>query len=199
MLMKNSHFASSHYSFSSYQAQVKKEGIEFKWWRKIAIWQVTTIRFHFVMGNATPSTKKQVFSTNQDALTCLRHSWIPPHDYLILRVPMCADKLIHIFRPCKVANLNHKLYNLAPLNLSNHCEIFLKSPNNTWLPVSMQFKRLFVDVFQKRIHLSAVPPPEAKTPCWWGDHAIALTAAVCSLNLNKGCVPCWPHTNNCNE
>lgn len=36
--------------------------------------------------------------------------------------------------------------------------------------------------------LSAVPPPEAKRPCWWGDQAIAFTAAVCSLNLMMGCV-----------
>ena len=43
-----------------------------------------------------------------------------------------------------------------------------------------------VAVFQKRMQRSAVPPPLASRPCWWGDHAIALTAAVWSLNLQHG-------------
>lgn len=34
----------------------------------------------------------------------------------------------------------------------------------TWLLVSTQFKWVLVVVFQKRIHLSAVPPPEARSP-----------------------------------
>lgn len=34
--------------------------------------------------------------------------------------------------------------------------------------------------------LSAVPPPEASKPCWWGDHARALTAAQWSSNISKG-------------
>jgi hypothetical protein len=34
----------------------------------------------------------------------------------------------------------------------------------TWLPVSMQLKCEFVVVFQKRIHRSAVPPPDARSP-----------------------------------
>lgn len=35
-----------------------------------------------------------------------------------------------------------------------------------------------------RMHLSAVPPPDANRPCWCGDHAMAFTAAVWSLNLS---------------
>ena len=46
------------------------------------------------------------------------------------------------------------------------------------------------------MHLSAVPPPDARSPCWCGDHAIALTAAVCSVNRNTGCCDRWFHTNN---
>jgi hypothetical protein len=34
--------------------------------------------------------------------------------------------------------------------------------------------------FQKRIFRSAVPPPEARIPRWWGDQEMALTAAVCA-------------------
>lgn len=34
--------------------------------------------------------------------------------------------------------------------------------------------------------LSAVPPPETKSPWWWGDQAIALTAALWSSNLQTG-------------
>ena len=45
-------------------------------------------------------------------------------------------------------------------------------------------------VFQNRMHRSAVPPPEHSSPCWCGDHAIAFTAAVCSLNRNTGCELC---------
>lgn len=40
--------------------------------------------------------------------------------------------------------------------------------------------------FQKRIVLSAVPPPDTSNPCWWGDHARALTAAVCFNKLAVG-------------
>jgi hypothetical protein len=28
-------------------------------------------------------------------------------------------------------------------------------------------------VFQKRMQRSAVPPPDASSPFWWGDQAIA--------------------------
>ena len=45
-----------------------------------------------------------------------------------------------------------------------------------------------VSVFQNRIHLSAVPPPEARSPWWWGDHAMALTAAKCSVKVWTGWV-----------
>lgn len=33
---------------------------------------------------------------------------------------------------------------------------------------------------------SAVPPPEASKPCWWGDQATALTAAMWSENVRTG-------------
>jgi hypothetical protein len=36
------------------------------------------------------------------------------------------------------------------------------------------------------MHLSAVPPPVARRPAWFGFHAIALTAAWCSLNFYCG-------------
>ena len=35
----------------------------------------------------------------------------------------------------------------------------------TWLPVSMQDRLLAVVVFQKRMQRSAVPPPDASSPC----------------------------------
>jgi len=57
----------------------------------------------------------------------------------------------------------------------------------TWLPVSTLFNWWPFVVFQKRIHRSAVPPPDARRPLWWGDQAMALTAAVCSVNLKAGC------------
>ena len=45
-------------------------------------------------------------------------------------------------------------------------------------------------VFQKRMQRSAVPPPEARSPFWCGDHASALTAAVWSEKRSSGEVPC---------
>jgi hypothetical protein len=36
------------------------------------------------------------------------------------------------------------------------------------------------------MHLSAVPPPVARTPDWFGFHAIAFTAALWSLNFTIG-------------
>ena len=66
----------------------------------------------------------------------------------------------------------------------------------TWLPVSMLFSWWPFVVFQKRIHLSAVPPPDARRPLWWGDQEMALTAAVCSVSLKAGCWECWFQTNS---
>ena len=56
----------------------------------------------------------------------------------------------------------------------------------TWDPTSTVFKVVPVKVFLNLIVLSAVPPPDTSNPCWWGDHAIALTAATWSLNLRTG-------------
>lgn len=67
----------------------------------------------------------------------------------------------------------------------------------TWLPVSTKFSILLFTVFQKRMHRSAVPPPDARRPCWCGDQAMALTAAVCSMSFKTGCWECWFHTNSC--
>ena len=44
-------------------------------------------------------------------------------------------------------------------------------------PVSIQLRAVLVAVFQKRMQRSAVPPPEASRPCWWGDHAMACNRA----------------------
>jgi len=52
--------------------------------------------------------------------------------------------------------------------------------------VSILFNWWPLVVFQKRIHRSAVPPPDARRPVWWGDQAMALTAAVCSVSLKAG-------------
>eukprot|EP00963_Diacronema_lutheri_P004320 scaffold324_cov326-Pavlova_lutheri.AAC.42 len=41
---------------------------------------------------------------------------------------------------------------------------------------------------------SAVPPPEASKPCWWGDHAMPFTAALCSVNRSTGAAVAAFHT-----
>ena len=58
----------------------------------------------------------------------------------------------------------------------------------TWLPVSTQCIGLQVRVFQNLMHLSAVPPPLHIVPCWWGDQAMAFTAATWSVNFTRGLV-----------
>ena len=57
-------------------------------------------------------------------------------------------------------------------------------------PVSSAERAVAVWVFQKRMQRSAVPPPEARSPFWCGDHASALTAAVWSEKRSSGEVPC---------
>ena len=55
----------------------------------------------------------------------------------------------------------------------------------TWDPVSTDLMHFFSFMFQILMHLSVDPPPVAKIDIWWGDHANAFTAALCSLNLAK--------------
>lgn len=66
----------------------------------------------------------------------------------------------------------------------------------TWEPVSVHCKGWPVRVFQKRMQRSAVPPPEANKPCWWGDQAMAFTAAKCSVYCCTGRTLEWFHTSN---
>lgn len=78
--------------------------------------------------------------------------------------------------------------------LTNSLRVLLKIKLQTWDPTSIVFTVVPFKVFLKRMVLSAVPPPEARSPCWWGDQAIALTAAVWSLNFKIGSVECEFHT-----
>ena len=54
-------------------------------------------------------------------------------------------------------------------------------------PVSTQCSCWPVVLFQKRIVLSAVPPPDTSRLWYCGDHASAFTAATWSENLCTGC------------
>ena len=56
---------------------------------------------------------------------------------------------------------------------TNSFVCLLQAKLQTWEPVSILCRGCWVKVFQNFMHRSAVPPPEAKRPCWWGDHAIA--------------------------
>jgi hypothetical protein len=49
---------------------------------------------------------------------------------------------------------------------------------HTYDPVSIELIGLNLIVSQNLMHLSAVPPPVARTPDWFGFHAIAFTAAL---------------------
>lgn len=66
----------------------------------------------------------------------------------------------------------------------------------TWEPVSVHCRGWPVSVFQKRMQRSAVPPPEASRPCWWGDQAMAFTAAKCSVYCCTGRTLEWFHTSS---
>lgn len=57
-----------------------------------------------------------------------------------------------------------------------------------WEPVSSEHIISPVKMLRILIIRSAVPPPVAKSPCWCGDHAKALTAALWSLKL----LIAWP-------
>ena len=63
----------------------------------------------------------------------------------------------------------------------------------TWEPTFRQLVYSPETVFQNLIVRSAVPPPETKSPCWWGDHANAFTAALCFIKLKTGAVECMFH------
>jgi len=70
---------------------------------------------------------------------------------------------------------------LYPCVLTNSFEFFDHWRLHTWLPVSISLIHCPFMEFQKRILRSAVPPPDARMPRWWGDQDIAFTAAVCAL------------------
>lgn len=67
----------------------------------------------------------------------------------------------------------------------------LKSKLQTYDPVSIEFSSNIYYVFQNLMHLSAVPPPLTRRPCWWGDHEIAFTAAKWLPNLPTGSKLLW--------
>ena len=65
--------------------------------------------------------------------------------------------------------------------------LLLKAKLQIWEPVSLSHSNYPVSTFRIFIIRSAVPPPVARRPCWWGDHARALTAARWSVNLLSNC------------
>lgn len=85
----------------------------------------------------------------------------------------------------------------APLTSSLAC--LDQARLHTWEPVSMHCSGCPVSVFQKRMQRSAVPPPDASSPCWWGDQAMALTAARCSVYCCTGLRLEWFHTSSCGD
>ena len=81
-----------------------------------------------------------------------------------------------------------------PCVLTSSLTFLLHTRLHTWLPVSTHESAVSVVVFQKRMHRSAVPPPDASSPCWCGDHAMAFTAAVWSPYRSTGCWELADHT-----
>ncbi len=81
-----------------------------------------------------------------------------------------------------------------PCVLTSSFSVLLKIKLQTWEPTSTALIVVPLSVFLNRIVRSAVPPPEARRPCWWGDQAMALTAAVWSEYLRIGSFECEFHT-----
>ena len=73
--------------------------------------------------------------------------------------------------------------------LTNSWSCLLKAKLHTCEPVSFSQSSSPVKTFLNLIILSAVPPPEARSPCCWGDQANALTAARWSVYLLNSCPP----------
>ena len=68
--------------------------------------------------------------------------------------------------------------------LTNSFVFLANNKLQTWEPVSIDYNSIPSNVFQNLIVRSAVPPPLVSKPCWWGDQANALTAALWDENLN---------------
>jgi hypothetical protein len=66
---------------------------------------------------------------------------------------------------------------LYPCVLTNSFEFFDHAKLQTCDPVSISLTHCPFIEFQNRIFRSAVPPPEARMPRWWGDQDMAFTAA----------------------
>ena len=81
-------------------------------------------------------------------------------------------------------------FNEYPCVLTISCVVLENIRLQTWEPVSTAWSGCRVCVFQNLMCLSAVPPPVANKPFWWGDQPIALTAAVWSWNLASGRLDC---------
>ena len=85
---------------------------------------------------------------------------------------------------------------ITPTELTSSFECFDQARLQTCEPVSTHCSGWPVNVFQNRMHWSAVPPPLARRPCWWGDQAMALTAARWSVYVWTGVELVTFHTNN---
>lgn len=66
-----------------------------------------------------------------------------------------------------------------PWVLTNSLTFLANIKLHTCDPASTHLVSVPVIVFQNLIVRSAVPPPDTRSPCWWGDQARAFTAAVC--------------------
>jgi hypothetical protein len=77
--------------------------------------------------------------------------------------------------------------------LTNSLTVFANIRLQTCDPTFRHFVYSPKIEFQNLMVLSAVPPPETSSPCWWGDHARALTAAVCLKRLKVGELECKLH------
>lgn len=143
----------------------------------------------------------------------LGERWVFPHQDLVLRVSMSAylwnnwfnqNTFIAMMLSCwqtDTACLASKfiLHCLLTGTLTNSLACLDQARLQTWDPVSMHCSGCEVKVFQNRIQRSAVPPPEASRPCWWGDQAMALTAARWSMYVCTGVSDEWFHTSSWNN
>lgn len=109
----------------------------------------------------------------------LGERWVLPHQDLVLRVAMSA----HLQAQMQVRDSQLLPGVTDPKNprgwwwlwrcraglsdsLTSSLACLDQAKLQTWEPVSMHCSGCPVRVFQKRMQRSAVPPPEASSPCW---------------------------------
>lgn len=135
-------------------------------------------------GNSTYQIEHPIRVAGQ--FSYLSERGVFPHQDLVLRVTMCADLEKTNIEPCNKTHhhsylsrstatvhviMNQKTSTICiwSVDQNKHTSSLVcldQARLQTCEPVSIHCSGCAVSVFQKRMQRSAVPPPEASSPCW---------------------------------